>query len=163
MTANKQFSVYCAHPISGLTWEQVTQYYNDIKAKLTAFGFHVLQPMTGKSDIRANVLANKEFASTGGYGGSPLATDNAIFQRDSFMCRCADMLYLDLTGATRISIGCVMELAIAATSAKPVHVVVVMEDGNPHEHAFVNGAAHIIFRTVDEALAYMAKFARQEM
>ena len=35
----QKFRVYCAHPITGLTWDEVTGYYTSIKDTLEDMGF----------------------------------------------------------------------------------------------------------------------------
>ena len=74
----KNLKVYCAHPISGLTWDEVVNYYNDIKEKLEAMGLSVFQPMTGKSEIRTEIgdrFQPEDFKSA-------VASNHAIFERD---------------------------------------------------------------------------------
>ncbi len=151
----KNLKVYCAHPISGLTWDAVVDYYNGIKAKLEDIGLDVFQPMTGKGEIRSEV--NGRFQSVD--FKSAVASNHAIFERDQWMVRNSDILYLDLTGADAVSIGCMMELAWAALLGK--YTVVVMEKGNIHRHAFVVEAADIFFDNEDAALAYLRTFVNQ--
>ncbi len=151
----KRLSVYCAHPISGLGWDEVVTYYDDIKLTLESMEFDVFHPMTGKSEIRAEV--GEKFHAIN--FKSVLASNHAIFERDQWMVRNCDILYLDLTGATYASIGCMMELAWASLLGK--YTIVVMEKGNVHEHAFTVEAADVIFKDTSTALAYLEKFVGQ--
>ncbi len=149
--------VYCAHPISGETWENVVGYYEAIKIKLTQLGFQVFHPMTGKSEIRTEIKERFQPANS----KSTVASNHAIFERDRWMVSQADVLYLDLTGATMTSIGCMMELAWASLLDK--YTVVIMEKDNIHMHAFVLEAADIIFNDEETALTYLKKFTTQEI
>lgn len=151
----KKLTVYCAHPISGLTWDEVVDYYNNIKEELESIGLDVLHPMTGKSEIRTEI--GERFQP--GDFKSAVATNHAIFERDRWMVQNSDILYLDLTGAKLTSIGCMMELAWAALLGK--YAVVVMDKENIHRHAFVAEAADVIFENVDTALVYLQKFVGQ--
>lgn len=153
----KNLKIYCAHPISGLTWDDVVNYYNDIKEKLESIGFDVFQPMTGKGEIRTEV---KERFQPGNFK-SAVASNHAIFERDRWMVSQSDILYLDLTGAELTSIGCMMELAWAALLGK--YAVVVMDKENVHRHAFVIEAADIIFENADTALIYLQKLVDQSI
>jgi nucleoside 2-deoxyribosyltransferase len=111
--------------------------------------------MTGKSEIRTEVKERfqpMDFKNT-------IASNHGIFERDRWMVQQCDILYLDLTGTERVSIGCMMELAWAAILGK--YAVVVMNKENIHRHAFVVEAADIIFENADIALAYLAKLAGQ--
>lgn len=152
----KMYSVYCAHQISGLTYEEVKNYYTRIKDTLSKLGFHVLHPMTGKNEIRTEVSTHFK---PEGYK-TKLATNHAIFERDQWMVRNCDILYLDLN-MEKVSIGCMMELAWASLLGK--YTVVVMPKGNPHEHAFVYEAADVVFETEEEALGYLKKFVNQDI
>lgn len=155
----KKFCVYCAHPISGLTWDEVYNYYINIKEKLASMGFDVLHPMTAKGAIRTDV---KERFKPAGYNATtPMATNHAIFGRDNWMVQQSDILYLDLTGVSAVSIGSVMELAVASLLGK--YTVVVMEENNVHRHAFVMEAAKIVFEDAETALNYMKKLIDQEI
>lgn len=147
--------VYCAHPISGETWDEVVNYYNDIKEKLETLGFRVLQPMTGKSCMRTEVKERFQPVNF----KAVLASNHAIYERDQWMVRNCDVLFLDLTKSERISIGCMMELAWASLLGK--YTVVVMADDNIHKHVFTLEAADVIFPNTEDALEYLEKFIGQ--
>lgn len=153
-----KLKVYCAHPITGLEWAEVIEYYANIQQRLKEIGFNVLHPMTGKSALHTEVK-NKKFQATGNQ--SPVATDHAIFERDRWMVRNCDILYLDLSHTDKVSIGCMMELAWASMLDK--YTVVVLPKGNLHRHAFVLEAADIILEDCDAAIDYLTKFAKQEI
>lgn len=155
----KQLSVYCAHPISGLKWDEVVNYYNTIKTKLTEIGFHVFQPMTGKGEMRTQV--SERFKPAGFNAVNPMCTNHAIFERDKWMVQNCDVLYLDLKGCQGISIGCMMELAWASWAGK--YTVVVMDEVGIHKHAFVLEAADIVFEDEERALSYLDKLITQEI
>lgn len=145
------YKIYLIHPITGLGYEEVHNYYTDMSVLLEMYGYKVIHPMTGKGYLR-----NEREFKPGGYT-FPASTDHAIFSRDRWMVKTADVVYADLTGAKGVSIGSVMELAIAFELGK--HVIVVMEDENPHHHAFVREASHVIFSDPKEGLDYLKKLA----
>ena len=77
-----------------------------------------------------------------------------VFERDKFDATRADILIVNLTGANRVSIGTMMEIAWAHLAGK--FIVVVMEKvGNPHMHAFVREAASIMFEDTNDAVDYV--------
>jgi nucleoside 2-deoxyribosyltransferase len=143
--------VYLARPITGCTYEEVVAYYVETIALLRGFGFEVLFPMCGKNYLRSETVFKSE-----GYV-QPLSTNRAIVGRDRWMVKQSDIVLANLSGSRQVSIGTVCELAWAFDAGK--HVLVVMELGNVHEHAFVLEFADAIFETVDEALAYLGKLA----
>lgn len=148
--------IYCARPISGQSYEQVVGYYRDIVKKLRDVGYDVLYPMLGKSYLRNEI----EF-KTEGYA-NPLSTNHAIIERDRWMVKKADIVFLYLSDCgDRVSIGSVMELAWAHDSGK--HTIVVMDKNNIHRHAFVLEAADVIFETLAEGIDYLYQFNGKEV
>lgn len=144
--------IYLAHPISGLSYEEVVDYYQWTKHDLERFGFTVLNPMTGKRYLRNEL----EFKSHG--YDNPVSTNHAIWRRDTWMVSQADIIYLNLMTTTdRVTIGGIMELAIGAYLGK--HTIAAIPEGNIHEHAFVLEACDIIFRKHEEALEYLRRLS----
>ena len=147
------FKIYCVHPISGSTPEEVFNYYDTTQKQLTNMGFDVLTPMYGKGDIRtANLF------KTDNHEG-PVTNKHAIFGRDKWMVKQADILYANFLGATKASIGGCFELAWGCNDHK--QIILVMEKDNIHQHAFILEAATIIFETEIEALTYLEKIAKK--
>jgi len=143
--------IYLARPISGCSYSEVVDYYEDTVAVLKGYGYDVLYPMCGKEYLRNEIEFKAE-----GYG-QPLSTNRAIVGRDRWMVRQSDIVFANLAGSTHVSIGTVSELAWAFDNKK--HVIVVMEKENVHRHAFVLEFADVIFETTEEALAYLKKLA----
>lgn len=138
--------IYCAAPITGKTVKEVQDYYTSLTRTLSSYGWTVLSPMVGKK-----FSVNEEFKSNG--YNSPLKTDNSIYKRDKWMVNQADVVYADFTGATRVSIGMCMELALAEQAGK--YVVAVIPEGNIHVHAFVLSACSTIYRDNMAAISYL--------
>ena len=63
--------------------------------------------------------------------------------------RC-DMVLMNLLGATKVSIGSMIELGWADAFRKPV--VLVIEEGNCHMHAIVQEIAGFIVPTLDQGI-----------
>lgn len=145
--------IYAAHPINGLSYQEVTDYYSHLIDDLHGF-HHIIHPMMGKDYLRTA----KELRSVG-YEGLPPSTNHAIKERDQWMVKKADIVFVDLTGAKGISIGCVMELAWADLLGK--HTVVVLDKEGYHKHAFVLECADVLFDTHDEAIEYLKKIKEE--
>lgn len=144
-------NIYLAHPISGQTREEIFKYYDKAILDLGE-NFKVFHPMLGKDYLRNDP---KERAKPAGQNSlNPVATNHAIKERDKWMVTQSDVVFLDFTGAERISIGCCMELAWADLLGK--HTVVVIDE--LHNHAFVLDCADIVFNNYDEALEYLKLF-----
>jgi nucleoside 2-deoxyribosyltransferase len=141
--------IYIAHPITGLSGEEALDYFSDLKARLSGH-YYVLSPMTGKE-----YLITEKQCQAQGYQNAT-SNDHAIFQRDTWMVSQADIVLVDFSEATNVSIGCCIELGLAAFLGK--HTVVVMDQANIHRHSFIMDAADIIFETLEEAYNYLIKF-----
>jgi len=139
--------IYLAGPITGKSFDEVMNRYREKTAILTDFGYYVLSPMTAKGGLKG-VSA---FTSTGNAG--PVANDHSIFERDRWMVTQAEVVLADLSNAHAVSIGTMMELAWASYLGK--HTVLVMGDGNVHDHAFVKEAADVRFPTLEDAYDYL--------
>jgi len=144
--------LYCCHPISGLSADEVFDYYTNIKIKLSPY-YNLLIPMTGKSSLRCE----KEFRSEG-YKGNPMTTNHAIFERDKWMVTQTDILYVNLIGATeKVSVGSVSEMAWGSLLGK--YIVLAMDKESIHRHAFIMEEADIIFDSTEEAEDYLITLA----
>ena len=114
----------------------------------------VLHPLFEKGDLR-----NDTIFTAGNYKNkSPVSSDHAIKNRDQFMVKYCDIVLINLLDTTKVSIGCVAELAWGNLLGK--HTILCMEKGNVHEHAFME-CADIIFETLDEAKKYLQTFVDQ--
>jgi nucleoside 2-deoxyribosyltransferase len=139
--------IYLAHPITGLSPDEVFAYYDAITA-LLGREYEVLHPMLGKGHFRG---AAGHFMSDGYQ--HPVSSNHAIVERDLWMVTQADVVLVDLTGTKRVSIGCTCELAWAHQLRR--HTVVVMEAGNVHEHAFTFECADVLVGSLAAAVKYL--------
>lgn len=146
--------IYCIHPISGLTADEVFNYYERTHKLLAAANYDVFIPMFGKGNLRTELKFK-----THDYR-SPLSTNHAIYNRDKWMVNHADILYANFLGAKSVSIGSMFELAWGSYLGK--QNIVVMESDNIHRHAFVMEASTIIFETEEEAIDYLTKLATKQ-
>lgn len=147
---HKPFYIYCVHAMSGLSWEEVQEYYEHTKKDLDALGYYTMHPMCAKSELKG-----KKFDPKAGGNGSPVVSAHGITRRDHWMVRKSDIVFADLSNCKKKSIGSISEMAVAYTHGK--HTIGVMEKGNVHEHAFMFEQFDIIFETYTEALVYLKK------
>lgn len=129
------------------------QYYNKACVALSGT-FEILYPMLAKDYLR-----NEPKYKAEGYQ-NPVSTNHAIKERDKWMVRNSDLVFVDFSGAKGISIGCCMELAWADLLGK--HTVVVIDENNYHKHAFVLDCAHIVFYNYNDAIKYLKEFGRRD-
>jgi nucleoside 2-deoxyribosyltransferase len=141
--------IYIAHQITGLTVDQVIDYYNKMKLLFGSWGYEVLCPMTAKGFLRTD---EKERFKPTDYK-NPIATNHAIFERDKWMVTNCDVLYCDFTGSEKALMGCLFELGWASLLGK--HTVTVIQKNNVHQHAFVLEASDICFDNTSDAIGYL--------
>lgn len=145
--------IYLAHPISGMSGEEIFGYYDNLISILQD-DFIVLHPLIGKGELRTE----KEYKAKG--YGTAISSNHAIFERDRWMVSSSDIVLVDLSDTKSPSIGCMMELAWASLLGK--HTIVVMQNENIHQHAFVIEAADIIYDNLDDAITYLLKLSSSE-
>jgi nucleoside 2-deoxyribosyltransferase len=145
--------IYLAGPISGKSYDEVVSRYKEKITILSDFGYEVLSPMTGKSN-----LEGISSLTSSGYKDHPISNDHAIFERDKWMVTQADIVLVDLSNVTdQISIGSMMELAWASYLNK--HTVLVINPGGLHDHAFVHEATDVKFVSLSDAYDYLKELA----
>ena len=145
----KQFQVYLAGPITGLTYDGAEDWRAFAKAELAKFDIKGLSPLRAKEYLRGIAALTADCA---GYGEmNCMSSPRGIMTRDRYDATRCDVLLVNLLGAERVSIGTVMEMAWA--DAKRTPIVVAMEAaGNVHEHAMIAEAIGFRVTTLDEAL-----------
>jgi nucleoside 2-deoxyribosyltransferase len=148
--SSDKLKVYLAGPIAGQTGEKLLNSIAEKTAILTDIGYIVYQPMVGKSHI----IPHKETYKASGYEQFAVATNHSIFARDKWMVQQADIILADLSpSGDRVSIGTMMEIAWANLLGKMV--IVVLPDGNIHDHLFVLEAATHVFKNMDQVYDYL--------
>jgi nucleoside 2-deoxyribosyltransferase len=158
--------IYLAGPITGVSWGGSEDWRDELK-RLVAWdtqnggrrkyaGFQLYSPLRGKDYLRG------ESSIKDTYEQFPLSTAKAVMLRDSYDVRTADAVIVNLMGATRVSIGTVMEVAWAYERNIPI--IAIMEppvsqevgstasQGNIHEHAMLNEAIWWRVQTLEAAL-----------
>jgi nucleoside 2-deoxyribosyltransferase len=139
----KEYLLYCAGPIKGLSYEQAVSWRNYIAQKLPSY-IRVVSPMRGKDYLK------NEKRIIGSYEKYPLSSKKGITCRDrNDVMRC-DMMLLNFLGAREVSIGSVIEIGWADAFRKPI--ILAMEKDNIHCHPMIEEVAGFIVPTLDEAI-----------
>lgn len=148
-----KLKIYLAGPLSGLDADEAMSHFEMRKILLERI-YSVLSPFYCKPYLQGSGTLK-----AGGYK-SPVSQDRAIFQRDSWMVRQADMIWADFTHSNRVSIGTCFEIAWAYELGKKVIISGVSPDSE-HDHAFLREASTLWFDTSEEAIDYLRTFADQ--
>jgi nucleoside 2-deoxyribosyltransferase len=129
------YEVYLAGPISSLTYEGATDWREYAKAELSQYGIKALSPLRSQEHLKS-IGVFTDAAKEVERQKDPMSMPRGLTVRDRWDAMRCDVLLVNLLGATRVSIGTVMEIAWADSQRTPI--VVAMEDHrNPHEHAMI--------------------------
>jgi len=137
-----QHSIYLAGPITGLSHQEATDWRDNFEEDINC-GFmqanyvKCLSPMRNKEHLK-----KVDKIDSLGHDTSPLSTSRGIMARDYFDTRRCDLLVVNFSGTTRVSIGTVMEVAWAYMLQKPV--IVIGESDN----------IHVVHAMMTEAISY---------
>lgn len=138
-------NVYLAGPITGLTYEGCTDWREFAIKELGAAGITGLSPLRAKDYLKNIGVLGDE------YQDIPLSTARAITTRDRWDATRCDVIFVNLLGADRVSIGTVMELAWADSCRIP-SIVVMEAEGNLHDHSMLKEVIGFRATTLTEGL-----------
>lgn len=157
---NTEFLVYGAGPITGLDYDGAQNWRVHAKNYLADRGVKLVSPLRAKEYLRGIPALTADCA---GYGElNCMSSARGIMTRDHYDATRADALLVNLLGATKVSIGTVMEIAWAWDNGVPV-VVAMEESGNPHEHAMITEAIGFRVTTLQEAMDVIAAIADNQV
>lgn len=140
----KEFLLYCASPITGVSYGESVDWREYVANKLPSH-IKAVSPMRGKKYL------GKEKSIKDSYEEHPLSCQKGITCRDRMDTMRCDMILVNFLGAKKVSIGSVMEVAWADAFRKPI--VVVMEKDNIHSHSMLREVSGFIVPSLDEAIA----------
>ncbi len=142
-------SVYLCGPITGITYEEAEEGW---RARAAVFFKDLrIEPLT---PLRAKYFLKGIGPIGDHYEDHALATAKGIVTRDrNDVMTCGAML-ANLVGASRVSIGSMIEYGWANAWQKPI-VTIIEKDSNTHEHSFIREIS-LCTDSEDEAFALVA-------
>ncbi|MCA1379365.1 nucleoside 2-deoxyribosyltransferase [Bradyrhizobium sp. BRP05] len=143
--------VYLAGPISGLNFEGATDWREYAKAELSQFGIKALSPLREQGHLKT-VGIFTDCAKETERLQSPMSLPRGLTVRDRWDARRCDVLLVNLLGATKVSIGTVLEIAWADAAGTPIVVAMEQDGSNPHEHAMINQLIGFRVQTLWDAI-----------
>lgn len=143
-----QHFVYLAGPISGCSYKGATDWREYI-VQLLPDNIRGLDPMRGKSYLTGEVSLDPKLQEDI-YIEIPGTRAKGVLTRDRFDVMRSDLLFVNLLGAKRVSIGTVMEIAWADIWRIPV--ILVMEEDNIHQHGMLTEAVGFIVDNLDDGI-----------
>ncbi len=144
--------VYLAGPVTGQSYEGCSSWRE--------YAAHALKRSAGVqvwSPIRAKPWLEAERDIRQSYDDFAISTGKAITERDRYDCTHADCVLANVLGATRVSLGTVMEIAWADAARVPV-VLVMEKSGNPHEHAMLLECCAVVVYNLESGIEAVRAF-----
>jgi len=143
----RDFLVYLAGPISGLTYAEGQDWREYAAANLPK-EIRAISPLRCKK-----AELNRVGIIRDAYENHPLTSTSGITSRDKFDCMRADAVLFYMVGAKTVSVGTCMEFGWAsAARPNPIIITVIEEKGNLHDHPMVRGVTGFRVTTLDEGL-----------
>jgi len=149
-------TVYLAGPISGLTYNDATSWRTAVTRRLAEHGIKCLSPLRAEVHLRNHPGALSDCQTVeenleAGCQVLAMSTPRGVVARDKFDCTRCSVILLNLLGSKKVSIGSMIEVGWA--NANDIPIVLVMEDdGNCHEHAFVRESCAFHTPHISEAV-----------
>ena len=137
--------IYCSGHISGLTYKGCTDWYKELQSHINS-NIMLLAPMRFKQFLNTGEIIQ------GTYEHELFGTTSSIYTRDIMDVRNCDMVVanLDLL-PNKVSIGTVVEIAVAVELRIPVVLIMKDPKTNVHNHPFITKMAGWIVPDVETA------------
>lgn len=152
-------TIYLAGPITGQSYGSATdwrEHFPDILDKIAgnSLSYAYLEPIYRyiqcMSPMRHKDYLLNETTIGDSYEEQVMSSQRGITARDRNDCIKADVIIVNVLGATRVSIGTMIEMGWADANRVPI-ILVMEKDGNIHEHAMVRELAPFRVTTIEEA------------
>lgn len=137
--------IYLAGPISGLTYEGAEEWRDEFR-RLIDPRIETFSPLRGKEYLTMRGPLE------GSYNEFPLSTDQGITARDRYDCMGADLVVFNLLGATRVSIGTMIEFGWCDAARNPA-IVIMEKSGNIHDYPMVRQIGQFRVDNVKDAIS----------
>lgn len=136
-------SLFLAGPLTGISYGDALDWRQYVERRLPP-------DVIAFSALRGKEYVAKEAVLKDAYPDHLLSTPQGTITRDRFDVSRCDALFVNFLKADRVSIGTIMEMAWA--DAWRIPIILAMEKGNIHDHAFVRQVAAFITDDLDEAI-----------
>ena len=136
-------TLFLAGPLTGISYGDALDWRKYVESKLPS-------DVIAFSALRGKEHLAKKAVLKDSYPEHLLSTPQGTITRDRYDVSRCDALFVNFLKAERVSIGTIMEMAWA--DARRIPIILAMEKGNIHDHAFVRQVAAFIAGDLDEAI-----------
>ena len=138
-----KYIAYLAGPITGLSFGDAVDWRDEFIKLLP-------DEIVGMSPLRGKTYLENEDSIAAAYEDIVLSSSRGIITRDYNDCKRSDVVVVNFLGATKVSIGTVMEIAWAKSFQIPV-IVIMEKENNPHDHPMINESTGFRVDSLQEA------------
>ena len=146
--------IYLAGPLTAQSFDQSNTWRKLVQQSLPDH-IRTLSPLRGLEHL------NEEADLKHTYANHPLTTAKGLTMKDYNDVDRSDALLVNFLGATKVSIGTVMEISRAA--AKSIPVICVMEEDNLHRHPILNQACGVIITSLEEGIEMIVSILSDDL
>lgn len=137
--------VYLSGPMAGLSVEEANVWRNAVRQHLEP-DILCLSPLRGMDRLQGTIQPVYDVRDTSlGMGAK---TSEMALTRDFLDTKRSDLILVNLLGASRVSVGTVMEIAWAY--ALQIPIIVAMEKDNVHRHCLIDESINVLVSSVDD-------------
>ncbi len=139
--------VYLSGPILGKTYTEARYGWRQEVADAMSPGIRVLSPMRHEGHLKdhAGVIGDNVINAPGHF----FAGAKIIVEKDMLDIRQCDIMLVNLLGTRKVSIGTMVEIGMARAQDRTI--IVVMDEGNIHDHPFVTETASLVLDNLPDA------------
>lgn len=140
--------VYLAGPIAGMSYDECDMWRKDAQNAFQGWGIEAFSPLRHQRYLASKGTLGKTVPND---ANEPMSNAKGLTHRDHWDVLTCDLLFVNFLGAEEVSMGTVLEIAWAHAYKKPI-IMVIEEEGNPHEHMMINEIVPFRASTLDEGL-----------
>ena len=148
--------VYLAGPMAGISFRRANAWRKGAAFDLAMKDIETLSPLRFKQNLYYVNTLTKLMNDN----DNKLLTNAGVFTRDFNDVKRADALLVNFLDAEVASIGTAAEIAWAWQMQKPI--VVVMDPGNVHQHAFIVEMASLIVDNLPDGIKLITEILNNE-
>lgn len=142
------FKVYLSGPITGCDYSGATDWRHYVKQVLDASSDGEIRSY---SPMRRTDHLSKETSIADTYD-TMTQSQRSLTTQDRYDTLGADVIFVNLLGTKRVSIGTAMEIAWADSKRIPIVLVMEKDGTNLHDHAMIRECASYWVGTIEEGI-----------
>lgn len=142
--------VYLAGPITGLDFKGCTDWRKEFIKELSQYNITGISPMRYKDYLADTPGPIKDRYDGHSKIADILSSAKGISYRDKWDIMRCDVIFVNLIGTIKVSIGTMLEVGMATAIQKPI--ILAIDDVNIHQHSMLETYAGWIVSDLEDGL-----------